>query len=77
MKKVIIFLQNLILIIACYAYGMFLLDLIENNEFIRRIFIFFMTSIKNQDIAVATFVILFFGIPVAIIGFIWKKIFHR
>ena len=61
MKKVIIFLQNLILIIACYAYGMFLLDLIENNEFIRRIFIFFMTSIKNQDIAVATFVILFFG----------------
>lgn len=42
MSKMIIILQNLILIIACYAYVMFLLYLSENNEFIKGIFLIFL-----------------------------------
>ena len=77
MSKMISFLQNLILIIACYAYVMFLLYLSENNEFIKGIFNFFMTNIKNKDVAVVIFGIPFLAIPIVIIQIIWKKIFHR
>lgn len=77
MNKVIIFLQNLILIIAWYAYSMFLFDLIKKNELIGGIFTFFMTSIKNQDIAVGVFLIIFLVIPMGIIQMLWGKIFRR
>lgn len=74
MNKVIIFLQDLILIIAWYAYSMFLLELIKKNEFIGGIFSFFMANFKDGDFL---FSIIFLFVPVLIIGLIWKKIFHR
>lgn len=77
MNKVIIFLQDLILIIAWYVYSMFFWGLVKNNDFVGKIFNFFMTSIKNQDIAVVVFVTIFFLIPMVIIQMLWGKIFRR
>ena len=71
------FLKNLILTIVWFSETIFFLYLIKNNEFIKEIFNFFLTNIKNQEIAVAIFVLIFLGGPVALTQIIWQKIFHR